>query len=87
MGLSWTDFNYGSNICPGNIGPGNICPYQENLICFLPDFDQTLNVGSQDYLEQIPTVTGIFVQAKFVLVTFVHIRNISAVTYPILTKL
>ena len=34
----------------------------------------------------MPSVTETFVQAIFVLVTFVHIRNISAVTDPILTK-
>ena len=37
--------------------------------------------------EQIPTVMVIFVQETFVLATFVHIRNISAVTDPILIKL
>ena len=34
----------------------------------------------------IPTVMVTFVQAIFVLARFVHIRNISAVTYPIFTK-
>ena len=47
----------------------------------------TLNVGSWEHLEQIPTVMVTFVLATFVQVTFVHIRNISAVTDPILTKL
>ena len=36
-------------------------------------FEQT---GSWEHLEHIPTVTVTFVQATFVLVTFVHIRNI-----------
>ena len=40
------------------------------------------NVGSYEHLEQIPTVWVTFVHA-----TFVHIRNISAVTDPILMKL
>ena len=40
-----------------------------------------------DHLEHIPTVTVTFVHATFVLVTYVHIRNISAVTDPILMKL
>ena len=40
-------------------------------------FDQTLKVDSWDNIEQIPTVTVTSVQATFVLVTFVHIRNIS----------
>ena len=34
----------------------------------------------------MPTVTVTFVKATFVLATFVHIRNVSAVTDPILTK-
>ena len=57
-----------------------------------PDFDETLQVGSWEHLEQIPTfrvtfVHATFVHATFVLVTYVHIRNISAVTDPILMKL
>ena len=47
----------------------------------LPNFDQTSNIGSWHHLEQIPTVTGIFVQATFVMATFVHIRIISAVDF------
>ena len=61
--------------------------YQQYLSCYRPDFDETLQVGSWEHIEQIPTVTVTFVQAAFVLATFVHIRNISAVTDPILTKL
>ena len=58
--------------------------YQQYLSCYWPDFDETLKVASWEHLEQIPTLTVIFVQAIFVqatlfLVTFVHIRNISAV--------
>ena len=34
----------------------------------------------------MPTVTVTFVKATFVLATFVHIRNVSAVTDPILSK-
>ena len=56
------------------------------LSCYWPDFDQTLNLSSWDYLELISTVAVTFVQATFVLATFVHIRNISAVTDPILIK-
>ena len=52
-----------------------------------PDFDQALNVVSWDYLEQNLAVAVTFVQATFVLVTFVHIKIISAVTDPILMKL
>ena len=61
--------------------------YQQYLSCYWFDFDQILNVGSRDLYEHIPTVTMTSVQAIFVLATFVHIRNISAVTDPILTKL
>ena len=57
------------------------------LSCYWPDFDQTLNVGTWEPLEQIPTVTVTFVHATFVLATYVHIRNISDVTCLILTKL
>ena len=75
------------DICPCNICPGDICPYQPYLSCYWLDFDQILNVGSWDLYEQILTITMTSVQAIFVLATFVHIRNISAVTDPILTKL
>ena len=51
------------------------------------DFDKTLKVASWEHLEQISTIKLTFVQAIFVLVAFVHIRNISAVTDPILMKL
>ena len=84
---SWTYSNCHGDICPGNICHGDICPCQEYLSCYWSDFDQTLKVDSWDHLELIPTVMSTFVQAIFVLVTFVHIRNISAVTDPIFTKL
>ena len=74
------------DICLCNICPGDICLYQQYLSCNWPDFDQTLKVGGWEHLEEIPTVTVTFVQATFVLATFVYIRNISAVTDPILTK-
>ena len=73
--------------CPHNICPCDICPHQEYLSFYWPDFDETLQVGSWEHLEKIATVTVTFVQATFVLVTFVHIRNISAVTDTIWTKL
>ena len=73
--------------CQGEICPRNICPYQEYLSCYWSDFDETLQVGSWEHLEQIPTVRVKFAQATFVLTTHVHIRNISAVTDPILMKL
>ena len=69
-------------------GPYNLpSEMRQYLSCYWPNFDQTLMVGSWDPLEQIPTVTVTLVQATFVLATFVHIRNILAVTYLILTKL
>ena len=38
---SWEhlDSNCHSDICPGNISPRNICPYQEYLSCYGPDLD------------------------------------------------
>ena len=87
LGPFWTYPNCHNDICPGNISPCDICPYQEYLSCYWPDFDQTLKVDSWDHLELIPTVMATFVQVNFFLVTFVHIRNISAVTDLILTKL
>ena len=80
LGTSTTDHNCHRDICPGNICLGDICPYQEYLNCYWPDFDETLKVGSCEHLEQIPTVRVIFVHATFVLATFVYIRNISAAT-------
>ena len=50
-------------------------------------FNETLKVGSWEYVEHIPAVMVTFIQATFVPVAFVHISNISAVTDPILTKL
>ena len=82
-----TDSNCQGDICPRNICPRDICQYQEYLSCYWPDFDETLKVGSCKHLEQIPTVRVTFVHTTFVLATFVHIRNISAVTDPILMKL
>ena len=87
LGTSRTDSNCHGDICPGNICPGDIFPYQEYFSCYWPDLDETLKVGSRKHLEQTLTVTVTFVQATFVLATFVHIRNISALTDPILMKL
>ena len=66
--------------CPGNICPGDICPYQQYVSGYWPDFDQTLSKGSWEHIQQITSVTTTFVQATFVLATFVHISNISDVT-------
>merc|ERR1712115_361904 len=60
------------------ICPGNICPYQQYLSCYWPDFDQTLNEGSWEHIKQITTVIMTFVHATFFLGTFVYISNISA---------
>ena len=61
--------------------------FRQYLSCYWPDFDQTLKKAYWDHLEQIPAVTMTFVMATFDLGIFVHIRNISPVTDPILTKL
>ena len=45
--------------------------------CYWPDFNQTLNKGSWEHIQQIKTVTTTFVIAKLVLETIVHITNIS----------
>ena len=47
LGHSRTDSNCYGDICAGNIYPGNICPYQEYLNCYWPDFNQMLEVGWQ----------------------------------------
>ena len=60
---------------------------RQYLSYYGPNFDETLKVASWEHLEQIPTIKLTFVQATFVLATFIHIRNISAVTDPMLTKL
>merc|ERR1711875_135502 len=78
LGTYTTDHNCHHDICPDNICPGDICPYYQYLSCYCPDFDQTLNKGSWEHLQQITTVTTTIVQATFVLGTFVHISNISA---------
>ena len=49
-------------------------------------FVETLKVGSWKHIEHISVIMT-FVQTTFVLVIFVHNRNISAVTDPILIKL
>ena len=49
---------------------------QQYLSCYWPDLDQTLIKGSWEHTQQITTVTTTFVQATFVLGTFVHISNI-----------
>ena len=78
LGTYRTDCNCHHDICPCNICPGDICPYQQYLSCYRPDFDQTLNKGSWEHVQQITTVTTTFVQATFVLGTIVHISNFSA---------
>ena len=60
---------------------------QQYLSCYWPDLDQTLYKGSWEHIQQITTVTTTFVQATFVLGTFVHFRNISATTDLTLNKL
>ena len=64
-------------------------PQKLNISCELPKFDHTLKVASWEHLEQIPTIQKAFVKPTFALKTFVHIRirNVSAVTDPILMKL
>ena len=67
------DCNCRHNSFPGNICPGDVCPYQQYLSCYWPNFDQTLIKESWEHLQHITTVP-----MTFVLGTFVHISNISA---------
>ena len=70
MGPFWTYPNCHNDICPGNISPCDICPYQEYLSCYWPDFDQILKVGPWDHLEHFPTIsttTTKFCQKKILL--------------------
>ena len=46
LGLSRTYSKCNSDICPSNFCQGDICPYEEYLICYWSNFDQTLNLGS-----------------------------------------
>ena len=41
LGTYRTDFSCHHDICPGNISPGDICPYQQYLRSYWPNFDQT----------------------------------------------
>ena len=43
---SRTDSYYQVDIFPGNISPGDICPYQEYLSYYWLNFDQTLKIDS-----------------------------------------
>ena len=40
LGPSWTDSNCSSDICPDNIRPSYICPYQEYFSCCWPDLEK-----------------------------------------------
>ena len=72
---------------PYKLGCSTETQYQQYLSCYRPDFEETSKVGSCEHLEQIPTIRVTIVHAAFVLATFVHIRNISAVTDTIWTTL
>ena len=50
LGTSRSDSNCHDDICPANICPGDICPYQEYISSNLPDFYETLKIGSWEYL-------------------------------------
>ena len=69
LGTFRTDSNCQGYKYQGKICPHDICPYQEYLSCFWPDFDQTLKLPFWDILWQMSTVI-----VTFVLVTFVHIN-------------
>ena len=77
-----TDSNCQCHISPRNICPHDICPYQEYLSFYWPDFDETLQVGSSKHPEQIPTVTVTFVQATCVLVTICPYQEYLSCNWP-----
>ena len=45
MGTSRTDSDSLGYLYLDNICPSDICPYQEYLSCYRPDFDKTLKGG------------------------------------------
>ena len=67
---------------PGNICPGYICPYQQYLRCYWPDFDPILKVYSWDRFEHNPTVKWTFVLLHF----FGRHLSISAIPQLLLTR-
>ena len=67
--------------------PNHTNSQAEYLSCYWSDLDQILIKGSWEHRQQITSVTMTFVWATFVLGTFVHNSNISAVTCPIWIKL
>ena len=64
---------------PNNQPPPNAAttPWGLNEAIYWPNFDKTLKVGFWGHPQQIPTVMVIFVQAPFVLVTFIHKEYLS----------
>merc|ERR1711954_613377 len=54
LGTYTTDYNCHHDICPDNICPGYISPYQQYLSCYWPDLDQTLNKGSWENIQLSP---------------------------------
>ena len=58
----WTYFNCNGDIFLGKICPSDVCPYQQYISWYWPDFDQILKVGSCDLFGHIPTVTVTFVK-------------------------
>ena len=82
-----TDSNCQGDICPRNICPRNICPFQEYLSCYWPDLDLTLKVPETIFNKFHLSWWHLSRQHIYVLATFVHISNISAVIDPFLTKL
>ena len=77
---SWV--RYKNDFAPHPTLPTTQTQCQQYLNCYLPNFDETLKASSWEHLQQIPTF-----KLTIVLGIFVHIRNISAVTDPMLMKL
>ena len=60
--LFLTFTNCQSDIFQGNICPGDICPYQEYLSCYWPNFDQTFLA---QFFESLNFLAQNFVSLKF----------------------
>ena len=59
LGTSRTDPNCHSDICPGDI-----CPCQEFLSCYRPNFHENLKLCFFDHLYEMPTVLMTFFQGN-----------------------
>ena len=84
LGTSTTDFSCHSDICPGNISPGDVCPYQQYLSSYWPNFLAVLIfVGNFFFFLDRTSFIPTHPPPPHKL----NISNISALTDPIFMKL